>query len=35
MGNNSTRKLSEAEQAKLESGKPVYLEDGVKITFNQ
>lgn len=35
MGNYSHKKLTEEQQAKLESGKPVYLEEGVKVTFNK
>lgn len=35
MGNYPQKKLTEEQKAKLESGKPVYLEDGIKVTFNK
>lgn len=34
MGNHNM-KLTRAERVKLEKGKPVYLEDGIKVTFNK
>lgn len=35
MGNHHGRKLTEEDKAKLEEGKPVYFEGGVRIKKNK
>lgn len=32
---NTQKKLTEEQKIKLETGKPVYLEDGIKIIYNK